>query len=117
MTYLEQHPVSLQDLDVGASQATERRLALECIRQEIQGTARASQQQRILTAIQRLGSVTTFECMRYLDCYDPRPRKLELVRAGHPIELAWDRMETEAGVVHRVGRYFMARTKDEGSTQ
>ncbi|WP_233584698.1 helix-turn-helix domain-containing protein [Aquabacterium soli] len=87
----------------------ERRAALHAIRDSIPGCERSSQKQRILTAIQQLGSVTTFECMRHLDCYDPRPRKLELVQDGHPIMLAWDRMATESGTLHRVGRYYLAR--------
>lgn len=89
-----------------------RRAALLAIRDDIPGHEGAAQQQRILTAIQQLGSVTTFEAMRFLDVYDPRPRKLELVRKGYPIQLAWDRMQTESGALHRVGRYFMARQKE-----
>lgn len=87
----------------------ERREALQAIRDQFPGHEGSAQQLRILSAIEQLGSVTTFEAMRFLDVYDPRPRKLELVRKGYPILLAWDRMETEAGVPHRVGRYFMAR--------
>lgn len=87
----------------------ERKATLHAIRDSIPGTAGKAQQARLLTAIQKLGSVTTFEAMRHLDVFDPRPRKLELVRAGYPIQLAWDQIETEAGVLHRVGRYFIAR--------
>lgn len=89
-----------------------RRAALLAIRDAIPGKSRAAQQRRVLTAIQQLGSVTTFEAMRFLDVYDPRPRKLELVRKGYPIQLAWDQMQTESGDLHRVGRYFMARQKE-----
>lgn len=92
---------------------SERKAALNAIRDEIPGHHGAAQQNRLLAAIQRLGSVTTFEAMRYLDVYDPRPRKLELVRKGYPVQLAWDRMETEAGVTHRVGRYYLARGVEE----
>ena len=95
----------------------ERRTALDAIRTNIPGDEGKAQQRRILAAIQTLGSVTTFEAMRFLDVYDPRPRKLELVRQGYPIQLAWDRMETEAGVVHRVGRYFMSRQMTKGATK
>lgn len=86
----------------------ERREALHQVRDSIPGTASACQRNRLLAAIQRLGSVTVFEAQRCLDISDPRPRKLELVREGHPIALAWDRIETEAGVLHRVGRYYLA---------
>lgn len=87
----------------------ERRATLLEVRDSIPGTASACQRTRLLTAIQRLGSVTVFEVQRCLDIADPRPRKLELVREGHPIQLAWARLETEAGVLHRVGRYYLAR--------
>jgi hypothetical protein len=88
----------------------ERKFALHAIRDANPGTSTEVQRKRLLTAIQSLGSVTTFEAMRHLDVFDPRPRKLELLKAGHAIQLAWDRMETEAGVLHRVGRYFMSRS-------
>ena len=88
--------------------------ALHAIRDSIPGTSGKVQQLRLLTAIQTLGSVTTFEAMRNLDVFDPRPRKLELVRAGHPIQLTWDRTETEAGTVHRIGRYYLARDVTQG---
>jgi hypothetical protein len=92
----------------------ERRATLLEVRDSIPGSASACQRTRLLTAIQRLGSVTVFEAQRCLDIADPRPRKLELVREGHPIQLAWAHLETEAGVLHRVGRYFLAR---DGATE
>jgi hypothetical protein len=82
---------------------------LHAIRDSIPGTTGKAQRSRLLAAIERLGSVTTFEASRHLDLYDCRARKLDLVKAGHPIELTWDQVETEAGVLHRVGRYFLAR--------
>jgi hypothetical protein len=97
--------------------APQRIAALSAILANFPGHDGNAQQQRILTAIEQLGSVTTFEAMRFLDCYDPRPRKLELCRKGHPIQLAWDRMETESGAVHRVGRYYMARQKTKELTE
>lgn len=86
----------------------ERRAALFAVRDSVPGNASACQRTRLLTAIQKLGSVTVFEAQRCLDIADPRPRKLELVREGHPIQLAWAWLETEAGVTHRVGRYYLA---------
>lgn len=87
----------------------ERRAALHAIRDRLPGTAGRIQGQRILQAMQEHGSITTFEAMRYLDVFDPRPRVFELRRDGHNIGLAWDRAETEAGVIHRIGRYYLAR--------
>lgn len=98
-----------------ANSSEARKAALNCIRDQIPGHHGAAQQMRLLAALQQLGSVTTFEAMRYLDVYDPRPRKLELVRKGYPVQLAWDRMETEAGVTHRVGRYYLARATGEAT--
>ncbi len=67
-------------------------------------------------ALKRIGSVTTFQAMRYLDIYDPRPRKLELLAAGYDIALVWDRAITESGEVHRIGRYvLMTFTREEAA--
>jgi hypothetical protein len=66
-----------------------------------------TQRQRMLTAIQKLGSVTTFEGSRYLDCYDPRARVCELRKEGTPIKTIMRAEETESGVMHRVGVYVI----------
>jgi hypothetical protein len=66
-----------------------------------------TQRQRMLTAIQKLGSVTTFEGSRYLDCYDPRARIHELRREGSRIKTVMRAEQTESGVLHRVGVYLM----------
>lgn len=81
--------------------------ALHKIRDLFPGTSSESQRHRILAAMQDLGHVTTFECIRHLDCYDPRPRKLELVNAGFDILTSWKRVETESGDVHRIGVYSL----------
>lgn len=89
--------------------SSEKIAALHAIRVSLPGTSGQVQRQRITAALQEHGSISTFEAMRYLDVFDPRPRVLELRREGHNIGLAWDRVETEAGVAHRIGRYFLAR--------
>jgi hypothetical protein len=66
-----------------------------------------TQRQRMLTAIQKLGSVTTFEGSRYLDCYDPRARIHELRRDGSRIKTVMRAEQTESGVMHRVGVYVL----------
>ncbi|NHZ38873.1 hypothetical protein F1609_01630 [Massilia sp. CCM 8693] len=71
------------------------------------GTDSFSQRQRILTAIQKMGSVTTFEGSRYLDCYDPRARVHELRRAGSRIKTVMRAERTESGNLHRVGVYVL----------
>lgn len=66
-----------------------------------------AQRQRLLLALQLLGSITTYEASRYLDLYDPRARKKELLREGHPIDTIPARVVTESGEVHRIGRYVL----------
>lgn len=63
----------------------ERIAQLHAIRDLHLGQSGATQRKRMREALETLGSVTTFEAMRHLDIFDPRPRKLELVRMGrHP---------------------------------
>jgi hypothetical protein len=52
--------------------------------------------------------VSTFEAMRYLDIYDPRPRVHELRhRFGYKIKTVWQTVITESGQKHRVGLYVL----------
>lgn len=71
-----------------------------------------TQRQRLAKALIKLGSVTTFEAMRYLDIYDPRPRKLELLAQDFDIALVWDTTITESGTTHRTGRYVLKDIPD-----
>ena len=71
------------------------------------------QRQRMLTAIQMPGSVTTFEGSRFLDCYDPRARIHELRREGSRIKTIMRAEQTESGVIHRVGVYLMERNCEQ----
>jgi hypothetical protein len=84
----------------------EKRQALQAILQALPGTSCAQQRGRIIAALQ-IGPLTSFEAMRYLDSFDPRPRILELRDQGHDIVLHWVRIATEAGAVHRVGQYVL----------
>lgn len=87
--------------------AMSRQLSLQAITAEIPGISAAAQRLRLATALELLGSITTFEAMRHLDIYDPRPRKLEPLAAGYNITLSWDQTVTESGETHRVGRYVL----------
>lgn len=87
----------------------QRRAALKAILRAMPSQDSSTGRQRLLTAIQTLGHCTTFEASRLLDIYDPRARKMELVKAGHPILTSWLHVHTEAGVKHRIGVYSMAR--------
>ncbi|MGC4062955.1 MAG: helix-turn-helix domain-containing protein [Aquabacterium sp.] len=86
-----------------------RRVALKAILKALPGQDSSTGRQRILMAIQSLGHCTTFEASRLLDVYDPRARKMELVRAGHPILTSWRHVRTEAGFKHRIGVYSLAK--------
>ena len=68
-----------------------------------------TQRRKVLTALQTLGHVTTFEAMRHLDVYDVRPRVLELRRQGHEIVTSWRYLPTESGRLHRIGVYSLKR--------
>lgn len=89
---------------------TPQRIAeLLAIRDAMPGTDAEAQRQRLLTAIQRLQHVSTFEASRYLDVYYPPARKMELVREGRPIQTAMRAVLTEAGKRHSVGIYYMVK--------
>lgn len=81
------------------------------IRDLFPGNAGPAQRQRLLMALQTMGAVTTFEASRFLDLFDPRARKMELVNAGHNIMMTWVRSETESGEAHRIGLYSLIRVR------
>lgn len=88
---------------------TARVAVLHAIRDQNPGDSAATGRGRMLQAMTALGGITTFEAMRHLDVFDPRPRKLELVREGHPIETHWRTVLTESGLPHRIGLYVLHR--------
>jgi serine phosphatase RsbU (regulator of sigma subunit) len=90
----------------------ERQKALAAILNRNPGNDAATQRTRILTAMQTLGSVTSYEGSRFLDCYDPRARIHELRNAGHSIVTVMRAEQTESGVVHRVGVYVLSLEVD-----
>lgn len=85
----------------------ERIEALHAVRDNHRGESSGTQAERLLAALREVGNVTTFEAMRYLDIFDPRPRKLWLVRQGHNVITTWRVCETEAGERHRIGVYSL----------
>ena len=94
----------------------ERISALHAIRARHRGEAFSTQRARLLEALQTLGHVTTFEASRYLDLYDPRARKMELVRAGHDTLMTWRSVQTESGERHRIGVYALKKAVVHGPT-
>ncbi|MBB3211122.1 hypothetical protein FHW67_000357 [Herbaspirillum sp. Sphag1AN] len=81
--------------------------SLAAILKAIPGNDSAAQRTRMLTAMERLGHITTFEASRYLDCYDPRPRIHELRGQGKRIKTIMRQEQTESGVHHSVGVYIL----------
>lgn len=96
-----------------------RRSSLESIFARHPGNGIACQRARLLMAMYELESVTTFEAMRYLDVFDPRPRIYELRAGGYEIVTASRLQQTESGFHHRVGAYLIRRGSNQhvlGST-
>ena len=88
---------------------SDKRHALAAIRKAYPGNATRAQCERIRAALAQF-SITTFEAMRHLDCYDPRARVMQLRRSGTAIETYWRIITTESGDRHRVGMYVLAPT-------
>lgn len=87
---------------------SDRQNQLRTILERFKGIDAAAQRTRILTAMQEHGSVTTFEAIRFLDCYDPRPRIWELRHLfGHKIKTHMRAEPTESGELHRIGVYIL----------
>jgi hypothetical protein len=82
---------------------------LRAIRDQHRDRSASTQRARLLEALQTLGHITTFEASRHLDLYDPRARKMELVKAGHRILTTWRHVPTESGKAHRIGVYSLVK--------
>ena len=91
----------------------ERANTLSAILAAMPGNHCAIQRQRMLAAISQLGSVTSFEASRLLDCYYPPARIFELRRDGHEIKTLMRAEQTESGRFHRVGVWVMDGAANE----
>lgn len=88
--------------------AADRAAALKDILQKIPGNDTVAQRQRILAAIKAFGNIITFESIRHLDVYDPRPRIFELRHdEGQKIITTTRVQQTEKGVAQGIGVYMM----------
>ncbi|MFS2047911.1 helix-turn-helix domain-containing protein [Variovorax sp. Varisp41] len=99
------HPQPTADLSI--STQLERIAALRAICDRNSSGTSSAQRARLLEALRSMKYVTTFEAMRYLDIFDPRPRKLELTRKGYRIVTTWCVVKTESGYHHRIGVYSL----------
>lgn len=86
--------------------APDKREALADILAAHPGTDTMAQCARIRAALSCF-ALSTFEASRYLDCYDPRARVMQLRHAGDVIRTHWQTIVTEAGAKHRVGLYVL----------
>lgn len=84
-----------------------RAVVLADLLRAMPGNGSEIQRNRLLIAMQRLGSVTSYEGARFLDCYDPRARVYELRLAGHRINTVSRAMPTESGMLRYVGVYVL----------
>ena len=94
-------------MDKNKATSPEKKAALEAIRLDFTGQSAPAQRERLLAALKRF-AISTYEAMRYLDIYDPRPRVHELRhRFGVKIQTHWTITVTECGEKHRVGTYAL----------
>ena len=84
----------------------DKRKALAEILAAHPGNTCAVQCARIRAALSQF-SLSTSEVSRYLDCYDPRARVMQLRNSGESITTTWGRITTESGHPHRVGVYVL----------
>jgi hypothetical protein len=89
-----------------------KRRHLQGLAKTMAGNSGVTQGARLLEAL-RYGPITTNECRRFLDVFDPAARVRDLRhKLGHEIETHWQESVTEQGVAHRVGLYVL-NTKGE----
>lgn len=85
------------------------------IRDSFPSRSAAAQRTRIQEALREF-PVSTYEAMRHLDCFDPRPRVMELRRQGCWIITNRIRIETESGDSHTIGQYVLMASVKRGRT-
>ncbi|MGZ9712986.1 helix-turn-helix domain-containing protein [Glaciimonas sp. GNP009] len=95
---------------------TARNDTLTEILRTIPGNSSGTQCTGVMTAMQKLGSVTTFEGSRFLDCYDPRARIHQLRKSGIAIKTIMRPEQTESGVFHSVGVYLLENNTSQKAT-
>lgn len=85
-----------------------KRKFLQGLAKTMSGNDGVTQAARLLEALKH-GPITTNECRRFLDVFDPAARVRDLRhKLGHEIETHWQESVTEQGIAHRVGLYVLA---------
>jgi len=88
-----------------------KRQALADILAAHPGTDSTAECTRIRTALARF-ALSSFEASRYLDCYEPRARVMQLRHAGDVFRTHWQTVQTEGDAKHRVGLYVLERQRE-----
>ncbi|WP_233261096.1 helix-turn-helix domain-containing protein [Limnohabitans sp. WS1] len=85
-----------------------KRRFLQGLARSMSGNAGTTQAARLLEALKH-GPITTNECRRFLDVFDPaaRVRDLRHKLGRDAIETHWQGSVTEQGVTHKVGLYCL----------
>ena len=68
-----------------------------------------AQQLRLLAHLHAYGSITTIYARKHLDIMHPAGRIRGLRKEGHKIETHWVTELSEAGRLHRVAKYVLAK--------
>lgn len=87
----------------------EKEAALKALRNQFKGTDADTQRRLIFAALEQWPTISTLEARQVLDILHPAGRIKELRDEGHTILTLWADEWTEAGVLHRVGLYALAR--------
>lgn len=91
-----------------------KRQLLQSLRRAHEGNDAGVQRDRILEVLKRGYALTTLEARRDLNILMPATRVFELREAGHPVEKVMVDAMTDAGVRHKVAKYFMAKPSTKG---
>jgi len=87
---------------------------LQDIAAEMRGNSAETQRERVMDALQALGTLSTVEARRHLDVMHPAQRVLELRSLGAEIETVWSVEPTECGRLHRMARYVLVPQQPGG---
>ncbi|MBR8032440.1 helix-turn-helix domain-containing protein [Burkholderia vietnamiensis] len=89
-----------------------RQQQLAAILHRFPGNDSYAQRAHLMAAMRETGHITPHEAPRILDVYDPRARIHELChKHGAAITTAMCIEQTEAGVSHKIGVYFLTNGK------
>lgn len=109
MTKKEKGATPFESAPQGETTAADsnRIATLHDIAAEMRGNSAETQRERVMDALQALGTLSTVEARRHLDVMHPAQRVLELRSLGAQIDTVWSVEPTECGRLHRMARYVL----------